>query len=145
MRGNSMNPDETIRLDLPADHRHLNILSVVVGEMLIQFDDIEDQEQVIYNIKLAAHEACTNIVEHAYEGFSGGRIQISIDIKPYPRCIIIELLDTGMPFKPDTARLPDLDNPQVHGYGLHLMHAIMDKVEYEPQVGGNQWRLMKHF
>jgi serine/threonine-protein kinase RsbW len=97
-------------------------------------------------MQLAAHEACTNIVGHAYDGAANGneRIIISLSLFPQPRRLEIELHDTGKPFNPEVVPAPSLDQAQVHGYGLFLMRNLMDKVTYKAQSGDNYWCLVKN-
>jgi serine/threonine-protein kinase RsbW len=142
----SLQHPEVIRLDLPARYTYLHILSDCIADMLRQIDDIEDQEMLTYNMQLAAHEACTNIVGHAYAGTNSAsdRIIIALSLLPQPRRLQIELRDTGKPFDPEVVPVPSLEQAQVHGYGLFLMRNLMDTVTYKSQVGDNYWCLVKN-
>ncbi|NTW00265.1 MAG: ATP-binding protein [Oscillochloris sp.] len=142
----SLQHPEVIRLDLPARYTYLHILSDCIADMLRQIDGIEDHETLTYNMQLAAHEACTNIVGHAYEGVTTGdeRIIISLALLPHPRRLEIELRDTGKPFNPEIVPSPSLNEAQVHGYGLFLMRNLMDTVTYKAQPGDNYWCLVKN-
>ncbi|NTV99970.1 MAG: ATP-binding protein [Oscillochloris sp.] len=142
----SLQHPEVIRLDLPARYTYLHILSDCIADMLRQIDGIEDHEMLTYNMQLAAHEACTNIVGHAYAGTSLGneRIVIALSLLPQPRRLQIELRDTGKPFDPDMVPSPSLDQAQVHGYGLFLMRNLMDTVTYKSEPGDNYWCLVKN-
>lgn len=142
----SLQHPEVVRLDLPARYTYLHILSDCIADMLRQIDGIEDHEMLTYNMQLAAHEACTNIVGHAYAGAQSGneRIVISLALFPHPRRLQIELRDTGKSFDPDVVPAPTLDQAQVHGYGLFLMRNLMDSVTYTAQPGDNYWCLVKH-
>ncbi|WP_129631106.1 ATP-binding protein [Candidatus Oscillochloris fontis] len=142
----SLQHPEVVRLDLPARYTYLHILSDCIADMLRQIDGIEDHEMLTYNMQLAAHEACTNIVGHAYAGSQSGneRIVISLALFPHPRRLQIELRDTGRSFDPEEVPTPTLDQAQVHGYGLFLMRNLMDSVTYTPQPGDNHWCLVKH-
>jgi serine/threonine-protein kinase RsbW len=142
----SLQHPEVIRLDLPARYTYLHILSDCIADMLRQIDGVEDHEMLTYNMQLAAHEACTNIVGHAYDGANNGsdRIIISLSLFPQPRRLEIELHDTGKAFDPDRVPSPSLEQAQVHGYGLFLMRNLMDKVTYKAQAGDNYWCLVKN-
>jgi serine/threonine-protein kinase RsbW len=137
---------EIIRLDLPARYTYLHILSDCIADMLRQVDGVEDHEMLTYNMQLAAHEACTNIVGHAYEGAHTGdeRIVISLALHPHPRRLEIELRDTGKAFNLDIVPSPSLEQAQIHGYGLFLMRNLMDTVTYTAQPGDNYWCLVKN-
>lgn len=137
-----MQASDLVRLELPANGQYLNLLAVCIGEMLSRVDGMTDPQQTIYNIQLAVHEGCTNIVDHAYAGISG-RIVVTLTLNPNPLQLIVELFDSGRPFTPpDHQPIPGV--PQVRGYGLFLMHEIMDDVKYESLAGHNCWRLVKN-
>ncbi len=134
---------DTIRLDLPATPRYLNVLGDCIAALLTHINTIADPQTTIYNVQLAVHEACTNIIDHAY-GSSEGRINITLMLDWQPARLTVELIDTGKPFDPANVPPPDLDQPHVRGYGLYLMKQLMDEVVYQPMLGGNHWRLIKN-
>ncbi len=87
-------------------------------------------------IELAVDEACSNIIQHAYEGRDDGDIRVGVRAEPGRR-IVISLDDTGKPFDPDG--MPDhdpsatntLDDLKVGGLGIYLMRQAMDEVRFE--------------
>jgi len=135
---------EVIRLDLPASNKYLNVLCNCLGAMLDRIEHIADREATTNNIQLAVNEVFANIVGHAYAGIVDGRITITVMLYPYPRRMCIELNDTGAAFDPSTVVTPNLEEVQVHGYGLFLIHELMDEVNYQAGSQGNHWRLAKH-
>jgi serine/threonine-protein kinase RsbW len=137
-------PSEVIRLDLPATHKHLNILSACIAELLVRIEEINEREAVIYNLQLAAHEACANIIDHAYAGELERRIAIMLTLAARPRRLIIDLYDTGCSFDFASVPEPNLNEAHDHGYGLFLMRSLMDEVSYISQPEGNHWSLVKH-
>jgi serine/threonine-protein kinase RsbW len=139
-----MSNPTTISLDLPAHHRYLNVAGACILALLERIDDVPDREMVSYSIQLAVQETCANIVDHAYEGASDGRVRIELVLLADPHQLVVEIYDTGSPFDPAVVRQPDLDNAQVRGYGLFLMHKLMDAVIYERQPSRNHWRLIKN-
>lgn len=139
----SVQQSETIKLDLPASHKHLKILSACIEALMIDVEGIADRELVIYNAQLAAHEACTNIVDHAYPDQPEGRIAITLTLDHHQRQLIVDLRDTGEGFDPSSTTMPDLDQAHEHGYGLFLIHSLMDEVTYTTAPGENHWRLVK--
>ena len=78
-----------------------------------------------YAVELAVDEACTNIIEHAYQGESRGEIECTCDSND--TCLTVVLRDHGKPFDPSTVRLPDLDanidDRVVGGLGVFLDEA----------------------
>jgi serine/threonine-protein kinase RsbW len=90
-------------------------------------------EKEIYSLQLAADEAASNIIEHAYEGVSDADLDISCDV--YGDTLTITMRDTGIPFDPSSVKPPnlkaDLSERQIGGLGLYLMRKLMDEVHYE--------------
>jgi len=87
----------------------------------------------IYNIQLAADEAASNIIEHAYEGVSNGLLELSCGVKG--NTITIVLVDHGESFDPSEIPMPDLkadlSDRKIGGLGIFLMRKLMDEVHYE--------------
>lgn len=92
------------------------------------FDD-----KAVYSLQLAADEAASNIIEHAYEGISNATI--NIDCAMQGDTIIITMRDTGKPFDPSKVKQPDLkadlSDRQIGGLGVYLMRKLMDEVSYQ--------------
>jgi len=136
-------PADTIRLDLPANPRYLNVLGDCIAALLSHVNTLPDPQTTIYNVQLAVHEACANIIDHAYDG-QGGRIHITMALNWQPPQLTIELVDTGKSFDPSAVPPTNLDEPHVRGYGLHLMKQLMDEVVYQTASSSNTWRLVKN-
>ncbi len=87
----------------------------------------------IYSIQLAADEACSNIIEHAYEGNPDGEIEIGCDARKGEICIVIH--DHGKEFDMSQVRQPnlsrDLNEREVGGLGIYLIRKLMDEVRFE--------------
>ena len=102
-------------------------------------------EKVIYSLQLAADEAASNIIEHAYEGESDASLFVTCDIENDE--IIITMRDTGKPFNPKTVKEPnlkaDLSERQIGGLGVYLMRKLMDNVKYESSGAGNLLTMTK--
>jgi anti-sigma regulatory factor (Ser/Thr protein kinase) len=133
--------NETFHLIIPARHRYLKLASGLITEILSRESRVH--HGTIYNVELAVQEIAANIVDHAYTGEVDGRITIDITMHYNPRCIVIDLHDTGHAFNPAQVAPPNPEDAQVRGYGLHLAHKLMDEVSYETLSDGNHWRLIK--
>jgi len=131
-----------VRLEIPAEHSHLGMLADCIRAMLERVPDIPDLDTTIYNIQLAAHECCANMVDHAYSGHNG-LIVATLALEDRPRQFVVELQDSGNAFNLADSVEPNLEEPQIHGYGLFLMRELMDEVSYTPMPGNNRWRLVK--
>lgn len=135
---------EVISLDLPARFTYLHLLSDCIADMLKLVEAAADTELLLYNIQLAVHEACTNIVSHAYDSNSNGRIGIKLTLDFYPSRLTVELQDEGRAFDPAQYEAPNLNEVRVHGYGLFLIENLMDTVTYTSLAGRNHWSLTKN-
>ena len=139
-----LDDQDVIRLDLPANQRYLNILSVTVAAILQRVEDLPEPEVTIYNVQLAMQEVCTNIVRHAYSGMTDQRMQVCITFMPEARKLIIDVFDTGIAFDPDAVPEPDFDIGQAGGWGIFLIRQLMDEVTYAASDNKNRWRLTKN-
>lgn len=87
----------------------------------------------VYNIQLAADEAASNIIEHAYEGVTDGVLEISCTVQG--NAITLVLVDHGESFDPSDVPAPDLtadlSDRKIGGLGIYLMRTLMDEVHYE--------------
>jgi sigma-B regulation protein RsbU (phosphoserine phosphatase) len=99
-------------------------------------------EKTLSRIVLAVHELCVNIVEHAYAGTAG---EISIEADRDCEWIQFLIRDTGSRayVPPDDVRPPDPASLPESGWGIYILHRIMDTVEYRRLPAGNQWLLRK--
>lgn len=137
--------DETVRLDIPASLKYLNVLGACLTAVLTRIQNTEDPDITIYNIQLAIHEICTNIMLHAYAHIPKvGRIEVIITLYLQEKNLRIDIFDNGDPFDEKNVTEPDLVHGQVHGYGLFLVRNLMDSVQYQRQDQRNAWCLTKH-
>jgi serine/threonine-protein kinase RsbW len=101
----------------------------------------------IYAVETAVDEACSNIIEHGYQGEGIGVIEVTVDITD--KGLKIVLHDNGRPFDPDAVPDPDLDAPleerESHGLGLYFMRELMDEVHFAFTTDkGNTLTLVKN-
>lgn len=95
-------------------------------------EEIGFTSDTIDDIILAVDEACTNIIKHAYKSFPEGEIEINL--KYSDKKFLIEIVDYGTAFHPETVPPPDLkkyyQQRRVGGLGMYLMKTLMDDVKY---------------
>ena len=105
------------------------------------FDDA-----AIYQVQLAADEACTNIIEHAYGGEGQGEIECTVQIESTG--LAMTFRDKGSPFDPTCVPQPDLccalENREAGGLGVFLIHKLMDEVHFDCADSGNALTIVKH-
>ena len=90
-------------------------------------------DKEIYAIQLAADEASSNIIEHAYADVDNGTIEIECVF--HKGELIIVMRDQGKSFNPSNVLVPnvkaDLSERKIGGLGMYLMRKLMDEVSYE--------------
>lgn len=128
---------------LPTELDRLIELETTVAEMLAHVPELADREIVQYNVVLALHELCVNIIKHAYAG-EKRQFSVIFDLMCDPTRIQIDTYDKGgNKFDMAAWQTPNLDDPPIHGLGIFLMRQLMDEVIYENSPAGNHWRLVK--
>jgi len=119
-----------------ANFDNLDEIRELVGDAARQVG-FSDKE--IYAIQLAADEASSNIIEHAYAGVKGGKLEIDLIISD--KELKIMMRDHGKSFDPSSVPEPnvkaDLSERKIGGLGMYLMRKLMDEVSYEssPETG----------
>lgn len=132
-------------LRLPSQTDNLELIrNFVAGVAKKVGFDAED----VNKVELAIDEACTNVIEHAYENDESQDIDVAIQIN-YDKFSIV-VTDKGKTFSPKDISMPDmgryLAELRVGGLGIYLMKTLMDEVEYHSEPGvGNEVRMVKHF
>ena len=102
----------------------------------------------VNKIELAVDEACTNVIKHAYN--KNEKQFIDIVVKKDVHKFTIVIADKGKGF--DVKKLKTLDmkdylaEMRVGGLGIHLMHNLMDEINFEIEPGiKNQVTMVKYF
>lgn len=96
-------------------------------------------DKEVYSLQLAADEAASNIIEHAYENVSDAKFDVTCDMNG--DTLVITMRDTGKPFNPSNVRIPnlkaDLSERKIGGLGVYLMRKLMDDIHYlaNPETG----------
>jgi len=92
---------------------------------------------------VAIDEAVSNIIEHANLGTTKNEIELSLEIGDNK--IVATICDHGKPFDPRHSRKePDRASFPRRGFGLYLIHKIVDYLEYErTSEGQNKLTLTK--
>lgn len=91
-------------------------------------------------IELAVHELAVNIIDHAFtnETRPNGSLELSADI--IDDTLLVRSFDTGVVVEelPDA---PNVDTPQVRGYGLVIIRQLAASVHYQRSLSANRWTL----
>ncbi len=107
--------------------------------------ELDLDEREIYDLQLAVDEACTNIIQHAYDG-QGGAMEVTVE--PDKGGVRVTVRDWGTPFEFQKVPVPDVAAPLeqrgVGGLGLFLMHQVMDDIIFDfDAVQGNTLTMVK--
>ncbi len=114
------------------------------SEKIIPHVQEEYIPELVDQFTLALSEVITNQTEHAYEYTAGmivGRLTLSESTWQ------ADLFDRGIGFDSDSASefVINTEDPPIHGYGLRIMHSLLDHCTYERLVDGrNHWKLTKN-
>jgi serine/threonine-protein kinase RsbW len=81
-------------------------------------------ESSIDDVALALTEACANVVKHA----AGHRYQVRMSIDD--ALCVIEVIDSGVGFDPESVPAPDPDDLLPDGRGLLLMESLVDQLAF---------------
>jgi anti-sigma regulatory factor (Ser/Thr protein kinase) len=126
----------------PARFEYLDEIRAYVGK---QARAAGFNDKQVYSVQLATDEAASNIIEHAYKGVPGGKIELTCEFKGDR--LTITLLDRGKSFDPSKVAEPDvkadLSERKIGGLGIYLMHKLMDEVRYKSTAAGNLLTLVK--
>ncbi|PID63215.1 MAG: serine/threonine protein kinase [Ignavibacteriae bacterium] len=104
-------------------------------------------EEEANKIILAVDEACTNIMKHAYNNSTKGRITIYVLSKNNK--FTVSITDEGKHFNSNEIKEPDFkeyyEEKRVGGLGMFLMKKLMDEVTYsQPNEKKNKVTLVKY-
>lgn len=136
--------NDRLDLTIPSQTAKLKLVRKFVTSAARKFGFSVDEAS---KIALAVDEACTNIIQHAYNFAPDQEIKLNIAMRDGEFAILIT--DHGRPFNPDAVKLPNMrasaKNYRRSGLGMYLMKLLMDKVEYRIRPGvKNQVRLVKY-
>ena len=128
-----------LRLTIPSDPKYIRILR---GALLQAAALAGFSEQEAHRMTLAVDEGCTNIIKYGYNGDCTKKINLSCHIAPGE--IEIRIRDFGKKASPEQIKSRQLNEIRPGGLGVHLMHEIMDLVEYDhSKTVGTELRLVK--
>ncbi|RSL29156.1 anti-sigma B factor RsbW [Salibacterium salarium] len=125
-----------VEMKIPARAEYVGVarltISGIASRSGYSYDDIED-------LKIAVAEACTNVVDHAYD--EGGYMGLFCDL--YKDKIEIVVSDRGQSFHLEDIKkglgpidsAKPIEDLREGGLGLFLIDSLMDKVEINGETG----------
>ncbi|HXC63496.1 MAG TPA: ATP-binding protein, partial [bacterium] len=134
-------PPKVCGVTMPAD---VNLLAALRGFITAVLRENGYANDLINDVELAADEAVTNVVEHAYQYDS--KRSLSVELRMERDQVQVLVRDQGQAYQPPAAQV-DLDKHiaerRTGGLGVHLMHTMMDQVDYRREDGSNVLVLSK--
>jgi len=136
-----MSQFDFIEMKVPAKPEYVGVIrltiSGIASRMGFAYEEIED-------MKIAISEAVTNVVKHAYENEDVGEMILGIGV--YDKKIEIMVSDQGESFNFSevknrigpmnvTSEMKPVTQMREGGFGLYLINALMDKVEFNNDYG----------
>ena len=124
---------------VPNDRNQLPLLR----QTLHQYgESIGIEAHTLKKLEVALEEAVVNIINYSHA------TQIELVISHTgTQSVSIQLTDDGIPFAPTNVECDiskDIDERQVGGLGISLMHQISDELHYQRINGNNQLELIKY-
>ena len=124
-------------LTVPSDLRFMEVVEHWLLESLqLEVDADIDWSQVEKRLRLVVVEVYSNIVRHAHN--EKPELPVLIRIEMSGNNLSLEVWDEGEGFNIDEYEAPKPGDFQEGGYGWLILHRIMDRVEYQLQVGGDR-------
>lgn len=151
-----------VHLELPVNLGYLSVLSSAINALLETENILDD---TAHKIKLAVHEACANIIDHAHPPDNDDYISVILVIDNQLHQFRADLFDMGRSFEPPPGNsatvwrksfqengiryfLQSVAEPtleQDRGRGLYLMQQLMDHISCLVTDDGNHWQLTKQY
>ena len=113
------------RIHLLANADKLKPLRVLVRKISIQQGCLKED---LDSLVLAINEACMNVIQHAYGNDGNG--EIIIEFLEDENELVVRIFDFAQKSDKRLIKSRDLDDVRPGGIGVHLIHEVMDKVEY---------------
>ena len=123
-------PDERVELTIPSSPRHLSLVRVMARWLA---EKARLPERDWGRVELAAVEATTNIIRHAYGGDPTKVIRIHL--REIEDGIEMEFLDDGKGAPPSALVGRDPSELEPGGLGIRMMKTCMDGFHYEARPG----------
>ena len=138
-------PEAQVRagIEIRSDLRELRQVRDFVRQFCEALDDPVPGEDVVDALVLAANEAASNIMLHAYHGRTDQSIHV--EAVALPEAIALKFRHLGEGFDPATLAPPVLDGTRESGFGTYIIARSVDQVRYyRDERGRNCVSLTKH-
>jgi anti-sigma regulatory factor (Ser/Thr protein kinase) len=123
-----------------------SLLSSLVRAYLVDGLRLDAHDALAARLRLAVVETVTNVVRHAYRDSEPGPVRLELSTEGAD--FVARLHDRGPRFDPreSTAELPRPHEMAEGGYGVPILHEVMDRVDHDwSEDGGNVLTLRKRW
>ena len=128
-------PEITATLDVPAV---INSLAEVNDFLHAELDRRLCPRRVQHQLDLVVEELFVNVCHYAYPDAtpdSPGMARVQRTYSTDPSCIVVNLIDSGIPFdplaKPDVELADNIEDMAIGGLGIFMVKQLVDDIRYE--------------
>ena len=132
---------------IPSDTRYLREVRAFVAR---EGAEAGLADEAIHALQLAVDEACANAIEHGYAGRPDGEVEVAARVRRQGTgrpALVVAVRHRGSPYDPERDPPPALaQSLKTHrrgGYGLHLIHRLVDAVAFRQHKGASEVLLTK--
>ncbi len=97
--------------------------------------DVDVRTPLLQRMELALQELATNTIDHAESPDDSFVLRSTVD----DDSVSIELRDRGRAVDVTALPAPDVDEPQVRGYGMMIIEQLVSRLDYTRENGHNIW------
>ncbi|GKS63196.1 hypothetical protein YTPLAS72_05000 [Nitrospira sp.] len=101
---------------------------------------------LIPTLNMALDDLLNNVVQYAFPN-DPTEHQIEVEGEVREDCVVLTIMDDGIPFNPLSVAPPDLSvllhEREIGGLGIHLIRSMFDEVTYHRKVGKNVLTIKK--
>ena len=145
------NTKTTLNPPMNEPHLHTRILSrpelmAPVRAMLCELASRAGLDETeCGHIALAIDEALTNIIRHGYKNNPDSHIWISVWELENPKGLRIQMDDLAPHVELEQLKSRDLEDVRPGGLGVHLIHSLMDTVQFSKRPQGGMRLVVEKF
>lgn len=121
-------------LEVSSEPSHLVLIRDFVRHFCRTVDPPAPDEESINGLELAANEAASNIIRHAYRGRGDRRIRI--EAVSHPDRITLTFWYEGESFDASRVRPPAFDGSREGGFGVFIIEECVDEARYSQDSSG---------
>lgn len=141
MTGPGGQPHGTVVLTLDARPENLALTRLALAGVAA---NAGAPREVVADLKLAVTEACTNVIQHAYEG-DGSVGTIVVRYRSEPGMLLVQVEDSGPGFESDGVPETTEQDGADSGMGLMIIRVLTDELEISDTGSGTRLTLVKRF